>query len=72
MTPEVSARIAILRQKALDNTLTLEDCKEGITLLRQGRVSAAYASENSRAKKTAVKAAIPSADDLLAELGGGL
>jgi hypothetical protein len=69
MTPEVSARISILRQKALDNTLTLEECKEGILLLRQGRVSAAYASEKSRAKKTAAKVAIPSAEDLLSELG---
>lgn len=68
MTPEVNARIAVLRAKALEGDLTLEETKEAITLLRQGRVSAAHASEGARRKNA--KAAIPSADDLLAELGG--
>ena len=67
-SPELQARISIWRQKAIDGTLTVEEMKEAIAALRAGRVSAAHASEASR-KKTA-KTAIPSADDLLAELGG--
>lgn len=70
MTPEIQARIAILRQQALDGTITTAGLQEGLAILRQGRVSAAHASEKSRAKKTAAKAAIPSADDLMAELEG--
>ena len=67
MTPEIQAKIAIWRQKAIDNSLTLEEMKEAITLLRQGRVSAAASSESARRAKA--KAAVPSADDLLSELG---
>jgi hypothetical protein len=67
MTPELQAQIAIWRQKAADNTLTQEEMKAAIIALRAGRVSAAYASETAR-RKTA-KVAIPSAVDLLAELG---
>ena len=66
-TPELQAKIAIWRQKAVDGTLTVEEMKEAILALRAGRVSAAHASEASRRK--AAKVAIPSADDLLAELG---
>lgn len=67
MTPEIQAKIAIWRQKAIDNSLTLEEMKEAITLLRQGRVSAAASSESARRAKA--KVAVPSADDLLSELG---
>ncbi len=67
MTPEIQAKIAIWRQKAIDNSLTLEEMKEAIALLRQGRVSAAASSESARRAKA--KAAVPSADDLLSELG---
>lgn len=68
MTPELQSKIAIWRQKAADNTLTVDEMREAIAALRQGRVSAAVTSENAR-RKTA-KVAIPSADDLLSELGG--
>lgn len=67
-SPELQSKIAIWRQKALDNTLTVEEMREAIAALRQGRVSAAYASEGARAKKA--KVAIPSADDLLSEIEG--
>ena len=67
---EVSAKIAIYRQKAVDGTLSLEECREAVELLRAGRVSAAYSGETT--KRAKAKAAIPAADDLLAELGGGL
>lgn len=68
MTPETMSKIAIWRQKALDNTLTEAEMVEAIQLIRGDRRSAAYASDASRkAKATKV---IPSADDLLSELGG--
>lgn len=68
MTPELNAKIAIWRQKALDGELSLEETREAIAALRQGRVSAAHASEASRRKKAVAE--IPKADDLLAELEG--
>ena len=70
MTPELNAKIAIWRAKALDGTITLEEMKEAILALRAGRVSAATASEASRRSKAKVE--IPNADDLLAEMSGGL
>lgn len=66
MTPDVQAKIAVFRQKALDNTLTEDDMREAVKLLRAGRTSAATAAARS---KTTAKAAIPNADDMLAELG---
>lgn len=66
-SPELQAKIAIWRQKAIDGTISVEEMKEAILALRAGRVSAAHASDNAR-RKTA-KVEIPTADDLLAELG---
>jgi hypothetical protein len=65
---ETLSRIAQLRAKILDNTITLEEMKEGVILLRQDRKSAASSSDSTRRAKA--KAAIPSADDMLDELGG--
>jgi len=61
-------KVSIWRQKANDGTLTVEEMKEAIIALRQGRVGAAIASDSAR-RKTAKKE-IPSADDLLSELDG--
>lgn len=66
-TPELQSKISIWRQKALEGTLSVEELKEAILALRAGRTSAAHASETAR--RTKAKAEIPSADDLLAELG---
>lgn len=66
MTPD-PAKIAEWRARAAEGTLSLEEMREAIEALRAGRVSAAYTSEASRRKKAV--AAIPVADDLLAELG---
>lgn len=66
-TPELQAKIAIWRAKAVEGTLTEEEMKEAILALRAGRTSAAHASDQAR--RTKAKAAIPSADDLLNELG---
>lgn len=62
VSPEMQARIAILRQKALDGTLTLEETKEGIQFLRQERMMSPPA-KSSRAKP------VVDADALLGELG---
>jgi len=59
-------RVSLLRQKAADGTLTLEEMKEAIVFLRQGREAAAQAP--ARKAKTA-KAQISSAD-LLNQLEG--
>jgi len=67
MTPEIQSRISVLRQKSLDKTITIEEMREAIILMRSGRVGAAIASDTSR-RKTAKKV-VPSADDLLNELG---
>lgn len=68
MTPEMNAQIAVWRSKALDGTLTAEEMKLAIAALREDRVGASVASEKSRRAKA--KVAVPSADDLLSELGG--
>lgn len=55
-------RIAVLRQKARDGTLTLEETREGINFLRQERMSMPPAAGKS-------KKVVVNADDLLGELG---
>ena len=61
---EAQQRIALLREKARNGTMTLEDTREGIRFLRQERLSMPAASSKTRAKAPA-----PNADDLLSELG---
>ena len=71
LTPDLETRIAILRQKGLDNTLTEEDMREVVLLLREGRRGASIASGKAAAKrtKTAAPKATPNADDMANELG---
>jgi len=57
-------RIAELRQKARENSLTIEEMKEGIAFLRQERLAMPVTSAKPRTKAPA-----PNADDLLSELG---
>jgi hypothetical protein len=64
-SPEVSNRISQLRLKMTAGTITQEELKEGILILRAGRKSASEASKASKARKGPVK----SADELLNELG---
>jgi hypothetical protein len=68
MTPEVMSKISIWRQKAIEGTISEGEMVEAIQLIRGDRRSAAHASDASR-KSKATKV-IPSADDLLSELGG--
>lgn len=66
---EVQNRIAQLRARANDNTITDDEYKEAIQLLRADRVSAVYNGEKKSARSK-VKAAIPDALDMLNELEG--
>jgi len=65
--PDFHLKLAEYRRKAADGTLTLDEMREAVKFMRQGRVSAAAASANSRAKKSAAPV---NADSLLAELEG--
>jgi hypothetical protein len=69
MTPELNAQIAVWRQAAIDNTLTLDQMKQAIVALRGGRVSAAIASSTSKAKKAPMQ--VQDSDSLMDELFGG-
>lgn len=66
LSPETQAKVQLWRQKAREGTLSQEERREAIQLLRQDRIGAAQVSTASRAKK-ASKAPI-NADDLLSEL----
>ena len=66
-TLDTMTKIAIWRQKAIDGTLTVEEMKEAIQVMRGDRRGAAIASDKARKAEAGV--AIPTADDLLAELG---
>lgn len=70
MTPELNLKIAEWRQKAREGTLTREEMREGIAALRQGRVSAAIASDGARSKSKKQNPASVDSDALLGELGG--
>ena len=59
---EVQQRIATLRQKARDGTLTLDETKEGIAFLRAERL--AMPPSKSSSKKVIINV-----DNLLGELG---
>lgn len=65
-TPEAITRIAELRQKAREGTLTMDEMREGILFLRAERLAMPPPSSKSSAKS---KAPAPNADDLLGELG---
>lgn len=64
---DLQIKIASWRQRSAEGTLTLEEMKEAIHHLRQGRMAAAQSA--SVAKKKAAAKAVPNADDLLGELG---
>lgn len=69
-SPELQAKIASWRAKAVDGTITKEEMQEAILLMREGRRGAAIASEKSAATRvTKAKAVVPTAEDMLKELG---
>ena len=61
---ETQQRIAELREKARQGTLTIDECREGVRFLRAERHAMPAAKSSSR-----TKAPPPNADDLLSELG---
>jgi hypothetical protein len=63
---DLQVKIAEWRRKALDNTITIEELKEAIVHLRQGR-TAAMKSSASKGSRNAVPK--PDGDQLLKELG---
>lgn len=67
MSPELQQKMAMWRQKAVAGELSLEEMKEAVKLMREGRATAVTKSDT--AKRAAAKAAIPNAADLLKELG---
>lgn len=68
MSMEAQHTLNELRVKAANNTISMEELRIGIEMIRKDRVGAAIASTTSRKKKAA--AAKPDADDLLSELEG--
>ena len=70
MSPEVIAKLAILRQKANEGNLSVEEMKEAVILMRGDRKAIASAPTGSTSTRRAkAKAEIKSADEMLDELG---
>lgn len=65
LTPELQLKIATFRRKAADGTITLEEMREAVSIMRQGRISAAQTATKSRTKAEA-----PDAKALLSRLRG--
>ena len=66
LSPEMNIKVMMWREKAARGELTLEEMREAVEALRQGRMTAATDTEAKR-KKTAKKE-VRTADDLLAGL----
>jgi hypothetical protein len=66
-SPEDNAAISTYRAKAAAGTLTQEELKHAVTLLRQARMSAV---QSSAKKRSAAAKQTRNADDLLNELEG--
>jgi hypothetical protein len=66
---DLQMKVEEWRAKARAGTLTLEETREAIKVLRAGRSLIAAATGGSKTNKTA-KATKPSGDDLLSELEG--
>jgi len=67
LTPESTQRLQILQAKVIAGTHTLEELKEGITILRADRVGAQVASTKSRSAAAVSKQVVNPAN-LLADL----
>ncbi len=64
ISPEVQAKITQYRQKSVDGTLTIEEMREAVVLLREGRKA-----NQAAPSKAAKKAQVENADAMLDELG---
>lgn len=69
LSPEMQSRLAELRQKSRDNTISKEELQEALSMMRQERVGASATSATAKARKStaAAKKNIDS-DDLLNQL----
>lgn len=67
LSPEMQAKVATWRQKAIAGTLSVEDMREAIVLLRSNRRSAAVSA--TEARRTKARKVVQSADDMLKDLG---
>lgn len=61
----LSARVEIWRKKVLDGTITIEEMREAVEAIRQGRVTAAATAAKSR---SSARAAPIDSDALLDDL----
>lgn len=68
LTPEMQMKVIEWRRKVKDGTITLDEMKEAIKLLRENRVTVGVAPKKSRSTK--VKPESIDSDALLNELGG--
>lgn len=68
VSPELMQQVAIWRQKAADGTLTQEEMRNAVIVLRENRHSATKAAAISMKGKKA-KEPTKSAEDLLKEFG---
>lgn len=66
---DLQMKVEEWRRKAREGTLTLEETRDAIKVLRAGRSLIAAATGGSKTNRAA-KAAKPSGDDLLSELEG--
>lgn len=66
LSPEMQQKVSDWRQKAAAGTITLDEMKEAIVLLRSGRRLSAEAAAKSKSKTGGSK---KSADEMLNELG---
>ena len=65
--PDFHLKLAEFRRKAANNTISLDEMRAAVVLMRQGRIAAAAASTTKARKASSTPA---NGDSLLAELEG--
>lgn len=68
ISPELQSKIAEWRIKSANGTITLDEMRQAVIAMRDGRTGAQEAAAAS-GKKSSVKKPVRKADDMLAELG---
>lgn len=66
LTPEQQTKLAYYRSKNADGTITVDELKDAVIMMREARLAAQAA--NAASGKTKKKTPSKSADDLLGEL----
>lgn len=64
--PDFHLKLATYRRKAADGTISLDEMREAVKLMRQGRLAAAQNAKSASRKSSAPV----NSDDLLSELDG--